>query len=319
MCFVSGYAQQSDSIRINELQKKVESQEKYISSLLSRLNAQKSKIVNLDELVAKKSEEQDSALYSFRERVTLNEENIKTISEELRIKLKESTNQTNAKLSELNSSFSQNQMLSSVGLLIVLLVAIGVFLFLGKRIKSNKDKVENASESLGDFESKILETRDTLGDMSSQLELTKKTLEEESVKLDSKLIEVLENQMKLKNDESNAETNSSNEVDHSLALKVADEIVRMQKNISKMDKSTKGLKPLLKGLERIQNNFAAKGYGMKNLLGEDYDDRMNVKVIQFIEDDSLQKGKKIITKVIKPQVNYKEKLIQKAEIEVSQN
>lgn len=318
MCFVSGYAQQSDSIRINELQKKVENQEKYISSLLSKLNAQKSKIVNLDELVAKKSEEQDSALYSFRKRVTLNEENIKTISEELRIKLKESTNQTNAKLSELNSSFSQNQMLSAVGLLIVLLVAIGVFLFLGKRIKSNKDKVENASELLGGVESKITEARTNLDEMSNQLELTKNQLEEERVKLDDKLINVLNNQLELLKGEKETKQSSVEEVDHSLALKVADEIVKIQKNILRMDKGTKGLKQLNKSVERIRDNFEANGYELIDMLGKEYHEGMKASV-NFIEDDEQEEGKRIITRIIKPQVNYKGKMIQTAQIEVTES
>ena len=38
-----------------------------------------------------------------------------------------------------------------IGLIAVFLTAVLIFLLLGKRIKSNKDKVENASESLGDF------------------------------------------------------------------------------------------------------------------------------------------------------------------------
>ena len=112
---------------------------------------------------------------------------------------------------------------------------------------------------------------------------------------------------------------SNTEIDHSLALKVADEIVRMQKNISKMDEETKGLKPLVKGIERIQANFASNGYEMVNLLNKDYDERMNIDVINFITDGNLTEGRKIITSVIKPQVNYKDVLIQRAQVDVSQN
>ena len=38
----------------------------------------------------------------------------------------------------------------------------------------------------------------------------------------------------------------------------------------------------------------------------------------FIPDDNLKVGERIITRIIKPQVNYKEVMIQKAQIEVSQ-
>jgi hypothetical protein len=171
-----------------------------------------------------------------------------------------------------------------------------MYLFLGKRIKSSQADVE------------------------TQIKNTKKALEEESLKLDNKLIEVLETQLKVQQEESkNQSTKTSEKLDHSLALKVADEIVRMQKNISRMDADIKGLKPLEKGIERIQSNFAANGYEMVNLLNNEYDERMNIDVINFVEDETIESGKKIISKIIKPQVNFNGILIQRAQVEVSQN
>lgn len=46
---------------------------------------------------------------------------------------------------------------------------------------------------------------------------------------------------------------------------------------------------------------------------------MNVDVINFIEDDNFEKDIKLITKIIKPQVNFNNKLIQRAQVEVTQN
>jgi hypothetical protein len=145
-------------------------------------------------------------------------------------------------------------------------------------------------------------------------------LEEESLKLDNKLIDVLETQLKVQQEEiKNKTTTTSEKSDHSLALKVADEIVRMHKNISKMDSNIKGLKPLEKGIERIQANFAANGYEMINLLNQDYDERINCDVINFTTEEALPKGKRIINAIIKPQINYNGVLIQRAQVDVSQN
>ena len=180
--------------------------------------------------------------------------------------------------------------------MITLLLGGIVYWLLGKRIATSKTDVE------------------------IQIKNTKKSLEEESIKLDSKLIEVLDTQLKLKQEEKQiVSVNSNIEIDHSLALKVADEIVRMQKNISKMDEETKGLKPLVKGIERIQANFASNGYETINLLNKDYDERMNIDVINFITDENLTEGRKVITSVVKPQVNYNGVLIQRAQVDVSQN
>ena len=206
--------------------------------------------------------------------------------------------ETNSKnqINVLGSDVDKNRLYWIIATLVTLLLGVLMYLFLGKRIKSSQTDVE------------------------TQIRNTKKSLEEESLKLDNKLIEVLETQMKVQQEESRNQPIAANEkADHSLALKVADEIVRMQKNISRMDADIKGLKPLEKGIERIQANFAANGYEMVNLLNSEYDERMNIDVINFVEDDTLESGKKLISKIIKPQINFNGILIQRAQVEISQN
>lgn len=86
-----------------------------------------------------------------------------------------------------------------------------------------------------------------------------------------------------------------------------------------MDSDIKGLKPLEKGIERIQANFAANGYEMTDLLNKKFDDRMTIEVVNVLDDENLPKGEKIITRVIRPQVLHNGVLIQRAQVEVSQN
>jgi hypothetical protein len=125
----------------------------------------------------------------------------------------------------LDKNVNTNRLYWIIGTLATLLLGGILYWLLGKRIQNSKTDVE------------------------TQIKNAKKSLEEESIKLDSKLIEVLDTQLKLKQEEKQiVSANSNTEIDHSLALKVADEIVRMQKNISKMDEETKGLKPLVKGI-----------------------------------------------------------------------
>ena len=101
------------------------------------------------------------------------------------------------------------------------------------------------------------------------------------------------------------------------ATKVADEIIRIQKNLTRMDEKTKGLKQLAASVKRIQDNFAANGYEIVEMLGKEYNEGMKVSA-NFIPDDNLEAGQQIITRIIKPQVNYKGVMIQSAQIEVSQ-
>lgn len=131
---------------------------------------------------------------------------------------------------------------------------------------------------------------------------------EELLKLDNKLISIIEKE--------NIETTVDS--DHSLALKVADEVVRIEMNLFRMDKSVKGYKQLSKAIERIKNNFTAQGYEIVDMLGIPYNEGMRINA-DFLIDETLPEGSRIITSITKPQINYKGKMIQKAIVTISQN
>lgn len=293
---------QSDSLLIKQIpaiQQTVEKQKQEIEGLTSKVNSQQTTINqqrnSLNEITAKATR-LENTVDSLSRLIETNRSNINTIADDLGTKIQETGEQAETRISELGGDVEKNRLYWIIATLVTLLLGALMYLFLGRRIKSSQTDVE------------------------TQIRNTKKSLEEESLKLDNKLIEVLETQLKVQQEESKSQPITTNEkADHSLALKVADEIVRMQKNISRMDADIKGLKPLEKGIERIQANFAANGYEMINLLNNEYDERMNIDVINFVEDDTLESGKKIISKIIKPQVNFNGILIQRAQVEVSQN
>lgn len=290
-CVVSLFAQGQNP----ELQK----QQEEITTLKQKLNDQQT-VINLQKKeladLSLKVENQTKKIDSLKMLSENNSQNIETIAKELGTKIQQTEMTAKDSISKLDKDVENNRLYWIIGTLSTLLLGGIIYWLLRKRIQTSKTDVE------------------------TQIKNTKKSLEEESIKLDSKLVEVLESQLKLKQEEKQtAPNNANNEIDHSLALKVADEIVRMQKNISKMDDDTKGLKPLVKGIERIQANFASNGYEMVNLLNKDYDERMNIDVINFITDENLTEGRKLISVVIKPQVNYNGVLIQRAQVDVSQN
>jgi hypothetical protein len=151
-------------------------------------------------------------------------------------------------------------------------------------------------------------------DLTKGLLETRTSLEEEFVKIDSKLVEIFESKMQLA--DVSADT-GNRQVDHSLVIKVADEIVRIQKNISRMDEKTKGLKQLSASVKRIQDNVAANGYEIVEMLGMPYNEGMKVSAT-FVPDVDLEAGTQVITRIIKPQINYQGVMVQSAQIEVSQ-
>lgn len=84
-----------------------------------------------------------------------------------------------------------------------------------------------------------------------------------------------------------------------------------------MDEGTKGLKQLSASVKRIEDNFAANGYEMPELLNKPFNSGMKIIVANSIPDENLKEGEEIITKIIKPQINYKGVMIQSAQVEVS--
>jgi ribonucleotide monophosphatase NagD (HAD superfamily) len=122
----------------------------------------------------------------------------------------------------------------------------------------------------------------------------------------------------IKQQESAVLNTTQEKADHSLALKIADEVVRIENNLSRMDPSVRGYKQLSAALRRIKDNFAANGYELVDMLGKPYKEGMKV-IANFVTDENLEEGQQIITSIIKPQINYDGVMIQAAQVTVSQN
>ncbi len=111
---------------------------------------------------------------------------------------------------------------------------------------------------------------------------------------------------------------SSPESEQKLIATLADRITFMEMTLYKMDSSVRGHKQLSKSIKQMKDNLLANGYELVDMLGKDYHEGMKV-TANFVEDENLPQGKQVITGIIKPQINYKGKMIQSAQITVSQN
>src|SRR5690606_23274845 len=103
---------------------------------------------------------------------------------------------------------------------------------------------------------------------------------------------------------------------HSLVSKIADRLTAMETNLYRMDPNTRGLNNLKNLVKRTKENFNANEYEIVEMLGKEYKEGMEV-IATFIPSDEIEIGKQMITRVIKPQVNFKGQKIQAAQIEVS--
>lgn len=287
---------QSDSLLIKQIpaiQQKVEKQKQEIEGLTSKVNNQQTTINqqrNAINEITTKAKRLESTVDSLGSLIEANRNNINTIADDLGTKIQETGKKAENRISELGGDVEKNRLYWIIATLVTLLLGALMYLFLGKRIKSSQTDIE------------------------SQIRNTKKSLEEESLKLDGELVKVFQKQLEVL--ETAPKETSSQDDDHSLVLKVADRLTAMETNLYRMDPNTRGLNNLKNLVKSTKENFNAKEYEIVEMLGKEYKEGMEV-IATFIPSDEIEIGKQIITRVIKPQVNFKGQKIQAAQIEVS--
>ena len=199
-------------------------------------------------------------------------------------KVTESTSKNSSEIMSVSESVSAKQKFGIAIIILALFLILIVYVVLTNKWKNDTKKINAKQNEI--FEKQI----------------------QDSLKLSEWLL-----------DESKENLNQSNntEADHSFAKRVADEITRMTTNLSRMDESIKGVKQLSASARKLEQSLNSNQYELEDLLNKPYDNGMNLQAT-FIEDENLKEGESIITRIIKPQINYKGKLIQAAQIEVSQ-
>lgn len=217
---------------------------------------------------------------------------IETKEEQIQKNVDTVKQETQTRMLDMDEKISVRTVLWIVITIIVLLVCGAVYIILRKKL--------------------VLSSRT----LDEQIIKTRETLETEAMKLDNKLMEVLGTQLQLLKEQSQATQQQETEIDHSLALRVGEEIHRMRKRIENMPEDTKGLGALKNSLMRLDEEFNNNGYEIIELAGKLYNDSI-IANTRFISSDELKVGENIISKVIKPQINYRGVLIKAADIEVS--
>lgn len=245
------------------------------------------------QVLVKENEVQRLAIDSLQDKCKSLEEAQSTDRENINGKIDATDNNVRTNQDQLQS----RTLYGVIVVMVVLAIIVGVACWLTKRIKSGTS---------------------TIGDVrraQEALQAAQTKMQEESIKLDNQLLAIVQKQLDASVPSANKTTG---EPDHSLVVKLADEIARIETNLSKMDKSVRGYKQLVQAKDRMINNVRANGYEIISLLGQEYNDGMQFQT-RFVPDENLPEGKRIITGMIKMQVNYNGKMIQPAEIVVSQN
>ncbi len=271
------------------LQKKQVKADNNLRKLIESQHVAERKIQTL----AKENEAQRLAIDSLQDKCKSLEEAQSTDREKINGKIDATDNNVRT-----NQDLLQSRTLYGVIVVIVVLAIIVVIAYrLAKRIKSGNSTIGDVRKA------------------QEMLQAAQAKMQEESIKLDNQLLTIVQKQLETS---TSSTSKTTGEPDHTLVVKLADEIARIETNLSKMDKSVRGYKQLVQAKDRMINNVRANGYEIISLLGQEYNDGMQFPA-RFVPDESLPEGKRIITGMTKMQVNYNGKMIQPAEIVVSQN
>ena len=196
----------------------------------------------------------------------------------------ESSSKNSNSIDTVNQALSQKQQYGLIFIGLFLILVLTIYIILTKRQNTNTKKLAKKQKEI--FEKQIQDSQQLTDWLSNQ-------------------------------SSKNLEQKSGGKIDHSFAKRVADEIVRITTNLSRMDSAIKGYKQLSASVRKLEQSLNANHYELETLLDKPYDNGMNLQA-NFVADDTLKEGESIITRIIKPQINYKGKLIQAAQVEVSQ-
>ena len=138
-------------------------------------------------------------------------------------------------------------------------------------------------------------------------------------KLDKDLKNILENHTKIL--EVSNETNSKDETLKFLKI-VVDEIMTMENNIYQMtedEKNSRGLKRIIRAIRNLRNNYKTMGYDIPQLLGTEWKEGDVIEIVSELHDENIEKGKRIITRIVTPRIDFKGEMIQRAKVELKSN
>ncbi len=287
LCVINTFgASKSDSIR--HCYNQIEATQSTVQTLQRENQSLKGDVASLNQTI----ESQNSEIDSLKSEIANTAQSIDALADSLNVNITNTRSEIQTSSETLSTSIAKK---SQTGLWIFIALALALVIvafILGKLIAKRGSEVASLSAKADKLNEEIVNR------MASEMS------EMQNI---SKQISSLSNA-----------PGASSESEQKLITTLADRITFMEMTLYKMDSSVRGHKQLSKSIKQMKDNLLANGYELVDMLGNDYHDGMKV-TANFVEDEDLPQGKQIITGIIKPQINYKGKMIQSAQITVSQN
>ena len=212
-------------------------------------------------------------------------------AQELEEKISKNKTNANQKIDTIDQTLNKNSLVGIIGVLTAILFSGLLYWLLSKRQQTNKNQLSNIINS------------------------TKNELTQESAKLDINLLDVIEKQLKVADKLNETEQPK----DHTFHKNSANELQRIANYANTLDPESQEAVALQGSLGRLRNYFNSSGYEILDFTGKDYDERIPMKIKDTFFEETLTKGSEVITRTLKPQIKYKGKVIQEAEVSTKYN
>ena len=245
---------------------------------------------------------------SLENKTATNEVAISQTKTDLTNEITKSGVASDGKITIVSKDLSKNSLYGIIGVLLAVLLSGVLFIFWKKRQDTDKSELINKMDnSKKEINKEIESTKSSLSTIEQKLfeEYNKQVVGIEQLFLSISELN------KGKSPE------SITVQDHSLTLRVADEVTRINAFANTLDPGKPEAIALKSSVKRIIDNFKANKYEIVDLLGQKYDDRLNIIVVGESIDSNLNSGEEKITKIIKPLVKFNGEQIQAAQVEIS--
>ena len=215
---------------------------------------------------------------------------------------------SDGKITIVSKDLSKNSLYGIIGVLLAILLSGVLFFFWKKRQDTDK------SELITKLEKDKKEINKEIESTKSSLTTIEEKLFEEYNKQVAGIEQLFLSISELNKGKSPA---SITEQDHSLTLKVADEVTRINAFANTLDPTKQEAIALKGSVRRIIDNFKVNNYEIVDLLGQKNDDRLKIIVVGESIDANLKQGEEIISRIVKPLVKFNGVQIQAAQVEIS--
>jgi hypothetical protein len=245
---------------------------------------------------------------SLENKTAANEVAISQTKTDLTNEITQSGVASDGKITTVSKDLSKNSLYGIFGVFLAILLSGVLFFFWKKRQDTDKSELINKLDnSKKEINKEIESTKSSLS-----------TIEQKLFEEYNKQVKGIEQLFLSISDLNKGKSPATiTEQDHSLTLKVADEVTRINAFANTLDPTKQEAIALKGSVRRIIDNFKVNNYEIVDLLGQKNDDRLKIIVVGESIDANLKQGEEIISRIVKPLVKFNGVQIQAAQVEIS--